>query len=96
VSPFSPYGPTLALLFVLGAGAVKALVADAKRHKEDRETNNSKCTVMEPTGAAFIPFSFMCVSMRLHVCDSRLCGSARCSAPDAMVSCKIWQTLQGS
>jgi hypothetical protein len=55
VSPFSPYGPTLALLFVLGAAAVKALVADAKRHADDRRTNGRTASVMTCGGAPASP-----------------------------------------
>lgn len=54
ISPFSPYGPSAALAFVLFAAAVKAIVGDVKRHAEDRRTNNSKCTKIEPDGAQSI------------------------------------------
>ena len=50
VSPFSPYGPTIALLFVLLVAAVKAVVEDKKRHREDRITNNSTAHVVGPDG----------------------------------------------
>ena len=51
ISPFSPYGPSAALAFVLLVSAVKAIVGDVKRHAEDRRTNNSKATVMVSDGA---------------------------------------------
>lgn len=51
VSPFSPYGPSAALAFVLLVRAVQAIVGDRKRHVEDRQTNNSKATAMERSGA---------------------------------------------
>jgi hypothetical protein len=54
VSPFSPYGPTIALLFVLLVAAVKAIVEDKKRHREDRITNNSTAHVVQPDGAAYL------------------------------------------
>ena len=50
VSPFSPFGPTIALLFVLLVAAVKAAIEDKKRHKEDRITNNSIAHVVNPDG----------------------------------------------
>lgn len=51
MSPFSPYGPSAALAFVLLVAAVKAIVGDVKRHAEDRRTNNSKATVIVSDGA---------------------------------------------
>lgn len=50
VSPFSPFGPTIALLFVLLVAAVKAIIEDKKRHKEDRLTNNSVAHLVNPDG----------------------------------------------
>ena len=51
VSPFSPYGPTIALIFVLLVAAAKAIVEDRKRHREDRITNNSTAHVVARDGA---------------------------------------------
>eukprot|EP00884_Botryococcus_braunii_P012316 jgi/Botrbrau1/21085/Bobra.0144s0083.1 len=51
VSPFSPYGPTIALVFVLGVAAIKAIVEDRKRHVEDRKINNSIAHVIQPDGS---------------------------------------------
>lgn len=51
VSPFSPYGPTIALVFVLLVAAGKAIIEDKKRHREDRITNNSTAHVVQPDGA---------------------------------------------
>ena len=50
VSPFSPFGPTIALLFVLLVAAVKAAIEDKKRHREDRLTNNSIAHLVNPDG----------------------------------------------
>jgi phospholipid-transporting ATPase len=47
VSPFKGYGATLALIFVLTAAAVKAVIEDRKRHKEDHKTNNSAAAVVQ-------------------------------------------------
>ncbi len=52
VSPFSPYGPTIALVFVLLVAALKAIIEDKKRHQEDRITNNSTAHVVQPDGEA--------------------------------------------
>ena len=49
VSPFSPYGPTIALVFVLLVAAGKAIIEDKKRHKEDRITNNSTAMLCRVT-----------------------------------------------
>ena len=56
VSPFSPYGPTIALVFVLLVAAGKAIIEDKKRHREDRITNNSTAHVVQPDGAGFLSF----------------------------------------
>ena len=50
MSPFSPYGPTIALVFVLLVAAIKAIIEDKKRHQEDRITNNSTAHVVQPDG----------------------------------------------
>ena len=42
ISPYSGWGNTLALLFVVVVAAVKALFEDVKRQSEDRMTNGSK------------------------------------------------------
>lgn len=55
VSPFSPFGPTIALLFVLLVAAGKAIIEDKKRHREDRLTNNSIAHVVNPDGTYFLP-----------------------------------------
>lgn len=52
MSPFSPYGPTIALVFVLLVAAIKAIIEDKKRHQEDRITNNSIAHVVQPDGTA--------------------------------------------
>jgi len=51
VSPFKPYGPLIALIFVVGVAAIKAIIEDRKRHQEDAHLNNSTAHVMEPDGA---------------------------------------------
>ncbi len=51
VSPFTPYGPTIALVFVLLVAATKAAAEDRKRHAEDRRTNNSAAHVVQADGA---------------------------------------------
>ena len=55
MSPFSPYGPTIALVFVLLVAAGKAIIEDKKRHKEDRITNNSTAHVVQSDGGSFPP-----------------------------------------
>ena len=55
VSPFSPYGPTIALVFVLLVAAGKAIIEDKKRHKEDRITNNSTAHVVQTDGGSLLP-----------------------------------------
>ncbi|KAK9839881.1 hypothetical protein WJX81_008363 [Elliptochloris bilobata] len=50
VSPFTPYGPTIALVFVLLVAAGKAAAEDRKRHAEDRRTNNSAAHVVQADG----------------------------------------------
>eukprot|EP00210_Caulerpa_lentillifera_P006951 g6646.t1 len=53
ISPFSPYGATLALLFVLFVSGVKAIAEDVRRHSQDNITNNSPTIVINPlTGAS--------------------------------------------
>ena len=51
VSPFKPYGPLIALIFVVGVAAIKAIIEDRKRHQEDAHLNNSTAHVLEPDGA---------------------------------------------
>ena len=51
VSPFKPFGPVLALTFVLVVGALKALAEDRRRHVEDNYLNNSVTHVLHPDGA---------------------------------------------
>ena len=51
VSPFTPYGPTIALVFVLLVAAAKAAAEDRKRHAEDKRTNNSIAHVVQADGA---------------------------------------------
>jgi phospholipid-transporting ATPase len=51
VSPFDPWGATLALAFVLLVSAIKALVEDAKRHRDDWATNARATRVMCGDGA---------------------------------------------
>jgi P-type E1-E2 ATPase len=51
VSPFDPWGATLALGFVLLVSAIKALVEDSKRHREDWKTNARPTRVMCGDGA---------------------------------------------
>lgn len=48
ISPFSPIGATLALLFVLFVSGVKAIAEDIKRHNQDNITNNSEAEVIDP------------------------------------------------
>mmetsp|Transcript_7573 Transcript_7573/g.22355 ORF Transcript_7573/g.22355 Transcript_7573/m.22355 type:complete len:1298 (+) Transcript_7573:304-4197(+) len=50
VSPFKPFGPVLALVFVLVVGALKALAEDRRRHIEDNHLNNSITHVLHPDG----------------------------------------------
>lgn len=50
ISPYTPYGPTLGLTFVLLVGAVTAIWQDVKRHKEDSLMNSSVAHVMQEDG----------------------------------------------
>ena len=50
VSPFKPFGPTLALVFVLLVGALKAIAEDKRRHVEDNKLNNSTAHVLNDDG----------------------------------------------
>jgi phospholipid-transporting ATPase len=50
VSPFKPFGPTLALVFVLLVAALKAIAEDRRRHIEDSKLNNSTAHVLNPDG----------------------------------------------
>lgn len=50
VSPFKPFGPVLALCFVLVVGALKAIAEDRRRHIEDNHLNNSTAHVLNPDG----------------------------------------------
>ena len=50
ISPFSPYGATFALVFVLAVAAVKEICEDKKRHVEDRRTNATSARVLQPDG----------------------------------------------
>ncbi|BDA48078.1 probable phospholipid-transporting ATPase 7 [Coccomyxa sp. Obi] len=71
VSPFSPFGPTIALLFVLLVAAVKAAIEDKKRHREDRITNNSIAHVVNPDGSVKdIKWHEVHVGMVLEVRDN--------------------------
>ena len=51
VSPFSGYGSTAALVFVLAVAAVKAIWEDVKRHHEDKRMNTSITHRVNPDGA---------------------------------------------
>ena len=53
VSPFSPYGPTIALVVILLVAAIKALIEDAARHREDAKINHGKTRVLHRDGEAF-------------------------------------------
>lgn len=50
ISPFSGYGSTAALVFVLAVAAVKAIWEDVKRHHEDNRMNTSITHRVEPDG----------------------------------------------
>ncbi|KAK9828339.1 hypothetical protein WJX74_009865 [Apatococcus lobatus] len=50
VSPFSPYGPTIALVVILLVAAIKALIEDAGRHREDVKINNGKARILMNNG----------------------------------------------
>jgi len=51
ISPFSGYGSTAALVFVLAVAAVKAIWEDVKRHHEDKRMNTSITHRVNPDGA---------------------------------------------
>lgn len=52
---FCRFGPTIALLFVLGVAAVKAIVEDKKRHAEDFKTNSTHCHIVHEDGETSSP-----------------------------------------
>ena len=52
VSPFSGYGSTAALVFVLAVAAVKAIWEDVKRHHEDKSMNTATTHRVKSDGAA--------------------------------------------
>lgn len=57
ISPFSPIGATLALLFVLLVSGVKAIAEDVKRHSQDNVTNTTPAVVVDPrTGIQILCF----------------------------------------
>ena len=62
VSPFKPYGPLIALIFVVGVAAIKAIIEDRKRHQEDAHLNNSVAHVMEPDGASPCAMTSACMA----------------------------------
>ena len=51
VSPFDPWGSTIALAFVLVVCATSELWQDAKRHRGDWVTNSRRTRVMAANGA---------------------------------------------
>ncbi len=51
VSPFDPWGATIALGFVLAVSAIKALLEDFKRHRDDWTTNARPTRIMCGDGA---------------------------------------------
>lgn len=51
ISPFSGYGSTAALVFVLAVAAVKAIWEDVKRHHEDKRMNTSVTHRVNADGA---------------------------------------------
>ena len=61
VSPFSPYGPTIALVVILLVAAIKALIEDAGRHREDVKINNGKARILQNNGTQpFVPCNKPC------------------------------------
>jgi hypothetical protein len=46
ISPFSPVGPIMALTFVVLVAAIKAIIEDIRRHKEDKRMNNNAAFVV--------------------------------------------------
>ena len=65
VSPFSGFGSTAALAFVLIVAAIKATFEDKKRHQEDHRTNKSTAHVVQADGEP----------VRLHHHASSNCSS---------------------
>lgn len=50
ISPFSGYGSTAALVFVLAVAGIKAIWEDVKRHHEDKRMNTSATQRLNPDG----------------------------------------------
>lgn len=51
ISPYKPWGPTIALLFVLTVAAIKEIIEDRKRHQADLMTNTSITHILQPDGS---------------------------------------------
>ena len=66
VSPFKPFGPTLALVFVILVAALKAIAEDKRRHVEDSKLNNSTAHVLNPDGEAWGNTCAACPTRTLH------------------------------
>ena len=87
VSPFSPWGGTLALGFVLSVGAVKEIFEDRKRQAEDRRTNRCKTKKLNTEGFfEEIEWASVRVGDVLMVQDNELfpadLACIHCSLPD--------------
>lgn len=73
ISPFSGYGSTAALVFVLAVAAVKAIWEDVKRHHEDNRMNTSITHRVEPDGSVVdIPWTEVRVGDVIQVRDEEL------------------------
>jgi phospholipid-translocating P-type ATPase (flippase) len=73
ISPFSGYGSTAALVFVLAVAAVKAIWEDVKRHHEDKRMNTSITHRVNPDGSVSdIPWTEVEVGNVIMVRDDEL------------------------
>ena len=89
VSPFSPYGPTIALVFVLLVAAGKAIIEDKKRHREDRITNNSTAHVVQPDGAGFFLINTAATAMSSMLTSITTIGLRTWCSPGGKGVCGI-------
>lgn len=76
MSPFSGFGSTAALAFVLIVAAIKAVFEDKKRHQEDHRTNNSIAHVVQADGKAAEQHHLHLLTLCNSRCRSRCIPSA--------------------
>lgn len=81
ISPFSGYGSTAALVFVLAVAAVKAIWEDVKRHHEDKRMNTSITHRVNPDGAHVAVASWVLAQMLSGPYRTKAGGASRAPGP---------------